>query len=182
MDNKITICCAYNNSTTKTDFIIPRETTPYAPFFSSVVAHSDVFIMAKAFLTISEMTNKKLQKLCYYAKAWYLAMYDQNIISDPFEAWVHGAVQPVLYQTYKRYGFDKIPRERNYALLPEEFLSFAKEVYNAYGHLTGDELETLNHSETPWINARKGYKPWENCNVIISEEDMKEYYRKMLNA
>ena len=65
----------------------------------------DIFDLAEAFLSISSMTHKKLQKLCYYAKAWYLALYDENIVSEPFEAWVHGAVQPELYQKYKSYGF-----------------------------------------------------------------------------
>ena len=80
----------------------------------------DVFALAKAFLAISPMTHKKLQKLCYYAKAWYLALYDHNLIEESFEAWVHGAVQPTLYQAYKKYvlinlGFsvDLISRPRS---------------------------------------------------------------------
>ena len=141
----------------------------------------DIFIMAEAFWRIESMTHKKLQKLCYYAKAWYLALYDRNIVADQFEAWVHGAVQPDLYQRYKSYGFNYIT-ESNFhnKVIPEEFISFAREIYEAYGELSGDELEKINHSELPWLNARKGYKPWESCNNIISEEDMKSYYRELL--
>lgn len=180
MENKIYFYPTSHNSTTNTQFVNPEETKTFSYEFSADCKCSDVFIMAKAFLSISEMTNKKLQKLCYYAKAWYLAIYDENIISDAFEAWVHGAVQPALYQFYKKYGFSQIPREMNVATIPEEFLSFAQEVYDSYGHLTGDELEALNHSEAPWQKAREGFKPWENCNVVISEDDMKEFYRKMM--
>ncbi len=139
-----------------------------------------IFYMAKAFLNIESMTHKKLQKLCYYAKAWYLALYDENIIEEPFEAWVHGAVQPDLYHAYKMYGFDYIPEVTCVDDVPEEFLSFAREVYDSYGDLSGDELEKLNHTEAPWLNARKGLKPWQSGNVVISEDDMKEYYRLML--
>ena len=32
--------------------------------------YGDVFDLADAFLCIDSMTHKKLQKLCYYAKAW----------------------------------------------------------------------------------------------------------------
>ena len=180
MDNKINF---YSNSHCKminTEILNPEESRNLSYEFSRGSGCSDVFIMAKAFLTISEMTHKKLQKLCYYAKAWYLAIYDQNIVSDAFEAWVHGAVQPGLYQFYKKYGYSQIPREMNKMMIPEEYLFFAQEIYDSYGHLTGDELETLNHSEMPWQNARVGFKPWENCNVVISEDDMKEYYRKMM--
>ena len=60
-----------------------------------------------------------MQKLCYYAKAWYLAINDANIITEPFEAWVHGAVQPALYQKYKVYGFGYIPLNNKEADIPE---------------------------------------------------------------
>lgn len=180
MDKNIFFCSTVYHSGTNTSFSSQESKSQYVYDFSANTGCKDVFIMAKAFLTISSMTNKKLQKLCYYAKAWYLALYDQNIVSDDFEAWVHGAVQPALYQFYKKYGFEQIPREMSCMTIPEEYISFAKEIYNSYGHLSGDELESLNHSEMPWINARKGLKPWENCNNIISEEDMKTYYRKMM--
>ena len=180
MDNQIKFYSTSAQSMTNTEIFCMEEQKEKSSVSETSISCSDVFSMAKAFLTISEMTNKKLQKLCYYAKAWYLAIYDQNIISDSFEAWVHGAVQPDLYQYYKKYGFSKIPREMNRMEIPEEFLDFAQEIYDSYGHLTGDELETLNHSEMPWINAREGYKPWENCNDVIDENDMKEYYRKMM--
>lgn len=134
---------------------------------------SNIFALAKAFLSISNMTNKKLQKLCYYAKGWYLAIYDRNLISEQFQAWVHGAVQPALYNQYKKYGYSYIPKCENLDGIPEEFLSFAKEIYDSYGHLTGDELESINHQELPWIKARGNCKPWEKCTTEIAEEDMK---------
>lgn len=142
--------------------------------------HGDIFDLANAFLSISSMTHKKLQKLCYYAKAWYLALYDDNLIEDSFEAWVHGAVQPDLYQKYKPYGFSYIPKVIDTSGIPEEFLSFAREIYESYGDLNGDELEKINHNEDPWKNAREGCKPWQNCNRIISEDDMRMYYRAMI--
>lgn len=141
-----------------------------------------IFDLADAFLSISSMTHKKLQKLCYYAKAWYLALYDENLIVEPFEAWVHGAVQPELYQKYKPYGFEYIPRVMDTQHIPEEFLYFAREIYESYGHLDGDELERLNHTEQPWIKARGDAKPWQGCNNPISENDMKEYYRAKILA
>lgn len=142
--------------------------------------NGNIFDLANVFLCISSMTHKKLQKLCYYAKAWYLALYDTNIIMESFEAWVHGAVQPALYQKYKPYGFGYIPLYNNEAGVPEEFLSFAREIYDSYGDLSGDELEILNHTEAPWINARHGLKPWQGCNNVIDENDMKEYYRILM--
>ena len=142
----------------------------------------DIFDLANAFLSIAPMTHKKLQKLCYYAKAWYLALNDVNLIKEHFEAWIHGAVQPRLYQAYRGYGFQIIPMfDGNVNEIPEEFLNFAKEIYDSYGHLSGDALERINHCEEPWLKARGDLMPWENCNRIINEEDMKEYFRKIYN-
>lgn len=140
-----------------------------------------IFYLAEAFLSIESMTHKKLQKLCYYAKAWYLALYDENLVDAPFMAWVHGAVQPNLYQKYKAYGFNYIPQVLDTRNIPEEFLNFAKDIYDSYGHLDGDELEKLNHNEAPWIKARGDAKPWQSCNAVISEDDMRTYYRSLLN-
>ena len=64
--------------------------------------------------------------------------------------------------------------------MPDEFIYFAKEVYASYGHLSGDELEQINHQETPWINARGQCKPWEKCSTEIAENDMKTFYRNMI--
>lgn len=150
--------------------------------FTSSGSQNDIYALAKAFLHIAPMTNKKLQKLCYYAKAWYLALYDENLISEQFQAWVHGAVQPALYQKYKAYGFDYIPKNENISGVPEHFLSFAQEIYDSYGSFSGDQLERLNHQELPWINARGECNPWENCSNEISENDMKVYYRKQLET
>ena len=142
----------------------------------------DVYDLANAFLSIEAMTHKKLQKLCYYAKAWYLALNNENLIKEPFEAWVHGAVQPQLYQKYRGYGFQLIPMfNGDLSKLPEEFLSFSREIYETYGEFSGDELERINHQEMPWLNARKDLKPWQSGTNSISEDDIKKYYRSLMN-
>lgn len=147
----------------------------------AVRSFGDIYDLANAFLSIESMTHKKLQKLCYYAKAWYLAINDENLVKEQFEAWIHGAVQPTLYQKYRSYGFQLIPMfPGSIETLPEEFLSFSREVYRAYGDLTGDDLERLNHQEAPWVNARGGLQPWQSSNTVISEEDMKAYYRGLM--
>ena len=68
-----------------------------------------VFILSK-----EAMTPKKLQKLCYYYKAWGLALYDEDLLPDrEFEAWVHGPVNPVLYGVYKNFFWNEIPQKDN---------------------------------------------------------------------
>ena len=59
-------------------------------------------------------------------------------------------------------------------------LYFARQIYFSYGDLDGDDLERLNHTEMPWLKARGNLKPWQNCERVISEDDMKEYYRSLM--
>ena len=179
MEKNFTFTASNNQNSQTNSFSNNTDLTRKIDFSKSTMSN-DIFALAKAFLSISGMTNKKLQKLCYYAKAWYLALYDRNLIFEQFQAWVHGAVQPALYQKYRDYGYNEIPKYTHIELLPEEFVSFAHEVYSSYGHLTGDQLEQLNHQEEPWINARKNCEPWENSSNEISEEDMKQFFRKMI--
>ena len=40
------------------------------------------------------ITQLKLQKLVYYADAWFLANFDEPLIKEDFEAWAHGPVVP----------------------------------------------------------------------------------------
>jgi uncharacterized phage-associated protein len=139
-----------------------------------------VFDAARAFLSIESMSNKKLQKLCYYAKAWYLALYDSNIINEPFEAWVHGPVNRDLYHCYKEYGFDAIPKYDDIPSIPLDLKEFALKIYESYGELDSYDLEVLSHKEAPWIEARGDKRPWESCDVVISEDTMKNYYRSIM--
>ena len=132
--------------------------------------------VAKAFLSISKMSPKKLQKLCYYAQGWYLALFGESLFDEDFQAWIHGPVIPELYDEYKEYGWRDIP-QIDFCTVPEDVVSFVKEVYDSYGYLTGDQLERLSHSEAPWKNARKGKKPWEASTEIITKDSMKEYFR-----
>ena len=102
------------------------------------------------------------------------------MVDAQFEAWIHGAVNPELYQKYKSYDIRTIPRIADASKIPEHCLKFAKEVFEAYGSYSGEQLEWLIHREEPWLNARGITKPWEDCTEKISEKDMAEYYRKLM--
>ena len=131
------------------------------------------------FLSKSEMTHKKLQKLCYYAQAWHWALFNSPMFNENFEAWVHGPVNRTLYSSYAYYGWRKIPQQNfNEEQLPDDVLDILNAVYDTYGDFSGDQLEALTHSDLPWQKARGSLKPWETCTAIISDDDMHDYYIK----
>lgn len=142
-----------------------------------------VYDVATYFLNKEPMTHKKLQKLCYYAQAWYLANCNEPLFLNTFEAWVHGPVSPDLYYRYRDWGWLPIAQPET-AELPkfssDRTQSFLDLVYNIYGSYSGDQLEAITHKELPWQKARKGYSPSAYCRNPISEEDMKTYYRERL--
>ena len=135
-----------------------------------------IFDIANWFLSKEGMTHKKLQKLCYYAQAWYLALYKSKLIDGDFEAWVHGPVNSSLYHIYKDHGWQTIRKKRQKPILNELVEDFLERIWVTYGDYDGHQLEAFTHEETPWINARRGLGPWENSKNIISVKDMEEYY------
>lgn len=134
------------------------------------------------------ITNKKLQKLLYYIKAWGLVYFDDGIIDDDFEAWIHGPVCVVVYNQYKSFGYKPISQEYkngSSSTLLKEFRKQQREnnkmdlidaVITKYGSLSSFQLELLSHSERPWIEARKGLSPVDTGHSIIKVQTIKEFY------
>jgi len=143
---------------------------------------TNVYDVAKTFLTFQPMTHKKLQKLCYYAYSWYLTLYGEKLFDEHFEAWIHGPVSPGLYSEYKEYGWkeiskiDKVPEG---ILNNEDAYSLIEEVFDSYGHLTGDELEYLTHQEDPWLIARNGLPEYAPSNTKLDDQIIINYYQKV---
>lgn len=141
---------------------------------------NSILDVARYFLSRDDgnMTHKKLQKLCYYAYAWNLALRDEPLFPEEFQAWVHGPVSPVLYREYREYGWKKIPPV-NQPEIESSTRELLDVVYNTYGEFDGDELEALTHSEDPWLEVREGLAPYEASREVLSDETIREYY---LNA
>lgn len=138
--------------------------------------------IANFFLTKEGITNKKLQKLCYYAQAWYYALYNQELFTEKIEAWVHGPVIPELYNKYSNMGYNEIEKNNQIPKMDDNTRKFLDQIWNIYGDLDGDQLEALTHREDPWINARHGLDPKTPSNNIILLEDMGRYYREKYNV
>lgn len=126
------------------------------------------------------VTPLKLQKLVYYAQAWYATLNGGNkLFRDRIEAWVHGPVVPKLYQEYRDYGYNPIDRyEPNEIKLNDDIKALLESVWNAYGKYDAKELEKLTHLEDPWREARKNlpvYQPSEN---EITLKSMVNYFNQ----
>ena len=140
-----------------------------------------IFEIADWFLTKAPQTQKKLQKLCYYAQAWSLAKNGYKLIDSDFEAWIHGPVSPALYDRFKSFGYEAFKISGNYNCeIDSNDIKLLEDVWETYGSRTGNALEVLSHSELPWIKARRGYASNERCTVVIDPIDMASYYKSIM--
>lgn len=140
------------------------------------------FLLKLAYDSGDLLTNKKLQKLIYYAQAWYLALYNKPLFNDKIEAWVFGPVQPDVYHRFKKYKWDRIPKLSTSPKLPEDVEDHLKEIMDAYMRFSSWDLERLTHTEDPWKSARAGLPPDEPSNAEISPEAIREYFKKVLDG
>lgn len=149
---------------------MPIKTTDVAAYFlAKAQEHGDL------------ITHLKLQKLVYYAQAWYLALFDQLLFEEELQAWVHGPVAPSLYNLYKEYGWMPITEKVAMPDINEEKIyKHLDEVYEVFGGFTAFELERMTHEETPWINARGGIPNDIQSTNIINPDDMKNYYHQLI--
>lgn len=137
--------------------------------------------VAHWFLSKAPMTHKKIQKLCYYAQAWYCALYDGTpLFQEEIQAWVHGPVIPALYPKYADYRWNEIPVYNGpLPVMTGDELEVLETVYHTYGSFTGDQLESLTHAERPWQQARGNRQPWEVSRDVISIASMRSFYQDL---
>jgi uncharacterized phage-associated protein len=136
------------------------------------------------------MSHLKLQKMLFYIEAYHLAYFDNSIIDDNFQAWVHGPVSRKIYDSLKdksilhaELGYLKNTSSSNpndilKKTLTKDQIDFINETVDELNKFSATQLENMTHSEEPWLAARKGYGIADRCEVIIDKELMKKFYRQ----
>lgn len=127
------------------------------------------------------ITNLKLQKLVYYAQAWSVALLNQPLFPDEIEAWAHGPVVEAVYQKYKGFRYDTIPRSpRKPRFAPQE-LTVLEDVFAIYGEHSAKFLEDLTHEEDPWRAAWGERPPTSRSRQQVPLAIMRNFYRRQYN-
>jgi len=144
---------------------------------------ADVFDVSDFFISQAQsnindtITNLRLNKLLFFAQAWYLSRYSDPLFCDDIEAWDFGPVIPVVYQKYKSYGKNNIDitsHDYGSSVLSGNELQVLIDVLNYYGRFSTTELVNISHQEGgPWDMAYK-----EKKGTIISKDLLRSYYQK----
>lgn len=126
------------------------------------------------------ITHLKLQKLVYYAQAWYLANFNLPLFDEDIEAWAHGPVAPNLWRRHRNASWNSLPAPEHVPQFGPQEMSLLTKVFDAYGKYDAKFLEHLTHDEAPWKKARGTLAPEASCNTIISKELMRDFYGKQI--
>lgn len=151
------------------------------------MASEKVKATAHYFLTLGArdnkpISNKKMQKLLYYAQAWHLVLSPKNdkLFKDQFEAWIHGPAIPSVYGIFKKYVHNSIDTAPDSTLidsnLSDDEKMLIEGIWKVYGIYDANYLELLTHNEDPWQRARQRVEVYEPSNAVISTESMLKFY------
>lgn len=149
-----------------------------------------VFDVAYWFLAKSGMTHKKLQKLCYYAYSWVLALYndDKNniqhrLFDEEIEAWIHGPMCVKLYQHTKIHGWIYLDKLENYkSIFPKDIEDILENVWEVYKEFNSLEIEAMSVSEEPWKRARAGYGHKDIIYKTLDDVVIFEYFNTLYQS
>lgn len=138
--------------------------------------------IAEYFLVLADedagdlISNLKLQKLCYFAQGFHLAIYNRPLFEEKIEAWMHGPVVTKLYHEYKSSGNGGIPKPENmdFSLYDEETREFLDEIYSVYGQYSAWKLRNLTHEDKPWRDA------YDAGGTVISINEMKKWFKNFI--
>ena len=121
------------------------------------------------------ITHLKVQKLAFYAEAWFLANFDRSLTNEHFKAWAHGPVAQTIYNKYRSKGYSALGPEAR-PQLSDDIRDYLQAVYNEYGQFSAKRLEALTHSEDPWKVTRGNLAPEAKCNRPIDRLLIRNYY------
>ncbi len=120
------------------------------------------------------ISNLKLQKLCYYAQGLCLAIHDRPLFDQDIVAWQHGPVIRELWDTYRVSGSRGIekPDDFDFSLVRPEDIDIMDDVFEEYGQFSAWKLRDMTHAEGPWKDTE--------INDVISLDKMKKYFRGLV--
>lgn len=136
-------------------------------------------LVRRSFTNGKIVTNLSIQKLAYFCHGWHLALLEEPLVDEQFEAWKLGPVLPTLYHTYKVFSSNPIPPQHP-IVSTQQILDadsntsrLIDKVLEVYGKYSPAQLVDLSHDRTgPWE------KVWSNdlSDGVIPNDSIKSYF------
>ena len=112
----------------------------------------------------------KLQKLCYYAQGFHLAMTDRPLFEEDFHAQPFGPVCRELYRAYSEAGPHPIEVPTEGHGLSRHLREFLDIVLARFEGYPGIVMSDMTHDEDPWRGANERMK--DGGDSLIPKEDL----------
>lgn len=134
---------------------------------------------------IYDMTPMKIQKLVYYAQAWYLKIYNAPLIDEYFSRWHYGPVIPSLYHNLKIFENRPVTRKlgnmieqdgriqyMSISIDDPQIVAFLDHILRIYGCYSAIQLSEMSHQEgTAWKKGGGGNGTPITLKEMIEEVD-----------
>lgn len=131
------------------------------------------------------MSAMKLQKLCFFAYGYHLAWEDEQMFSEPFEAWANGPVSPALFADHRRrYTLRAGEIQGDPKHLTAGQMESIEIVLDSFGPFTAHQLSEMTHQANgPWDLARRraGVGTLERSNEELRDADIFEYFSRLVS-
>lgn len=131
----------------------------------------------------SDISTMKLQKLCFFAQGWNLALLERPLFKEDFQAWKNGPVCFELFDEHRgMYSVSSWPKGDADSLKKRERIVLEAMLRN-YGALSGRQLSELTHvAGSPWDLARRrvGASPGQSSSELVTKDDIEHYFESNL--
>jgi uncharacterized phage-associated protein len=141
------------------------------------------------------LTHMHLQKLVYIAHGWHLAVNNEPLVDEQFQAWEFGPVSLSMYRALKGYGSGPITRlirqgddtpgrpeddgDSVTAKLELSEREIIDQIWQEFREYKAFQLSALTHKpDSPWDNAfKRGGQ-----NTLIPNNDIQDYFAVLADA
>ncbi|MGN0994037.1 MAG: type II toxin-antitoxin system antitoxin SocA domain-containing protein [Butyricicoccus sp.] len=177
--------CLEANKTNITD-VAYRKCRKTLDYFNELYGTGKIEVVTRYLLQkVSDITPLALQKMLYYAQAFFYALFGEELFGDACQAWAHGPVYPNVYYKYKAYGYNPIEQpvlefEDDLTELTTREVELLDAIISAFGCYSGSILEKMTHSEKPWRDTRGNLLPGDRSVTEIKKETIHVYFQQVV--
>lgn len=148
------------------------------------------FILDRGLAHNIGVTNMAMNKVLFFAHAWFLGTANRPLVIQTFEAWQHGPVVQDIYHAFKKFGDNAITeRARRLDRLTAQYvvcevqiggsdIAPLTDVVDFYIQIPALELRDMSHEAGgPWHRVWN-YEGKSNPGMVIPNELIREHYNR----
>jgi len=140
-----------------------------------------------------DLTNLRINKLLFLVHGWSFGRSDSGLVKNHFEAWRHGPVVRVVFDTFKKFENRRITslaEHLDYAIgdvrpitfedIVEKDRKLIRNIVIHYAKYSTNELVGMLHERGgPWDKIYHSFESGERRNARIPEKMIRTHFRSL---